>query len=161
MPAGLAPIARRFPFGAAGMAIATMLLVGVPAGVGTPWSAPYLWSCAWLLALGVAAGFYDILMKEFGCKRAWETERFIAWSANEQGQLLLVIKPYNGEPATVGNGTMVAFAASSKAQVEAVHACALALGGTDEGAVGPRGDNFYAGYFRDLDGHKLAVYFMG
>jgi len=108
-----------------------------------------------------AAGFYDILMKEFGCKRAWETERFIAWSANEQGQLLLVIKPYNGEPATVGNGTMVAFAASSKAQVEAVHACALALGGTDEGAVGPRGDNFYAGYFRDLDGHKLAVYFMG
>ncbi|MCX7056757.1 MAG: VOC family protein [Proteobacteria bacterium] len=108
-----------------------------------------------------AAAFYDVLMTEFGCKRAWETDRFIAWSADEKGQLLLVIKPFNGEPATVGNGTMVSLAATSKAQVERVHALALELGGKDEGAVGPRGDNFYAGYFRDLDGHKLAVYFMG
>jgi acyl-[acyl-carrier-protein]-phospholipid O-acyltransferase/long-chain-fatty-acid--[acyl-carrier-protein] ligase len=53
------------PFGAAGMAVATLLLVGVPAGVGTPWSAPYLWSCVWLLALGVAAGFYDIPLEAF------------------------------------------------------------------------------------------------
>ena len=108
-----------------------------------------------------AAGFYDVLMEDFGCKRAWETDRFIAWSANEKGQLLLVIKPFDGEPATVGNGTMVALAATSTEQVERVHALALQLGGKDEGAVGPRGDNFYAGYFRDLDGHKLAVYFMG
>ncbi len=107
-----------------------------------------------------AAAFYDVLLKEFNCKRTWETDRFIAWSASEQGQLLLVIKPFNHEPATVGNGTMVALAATSKAQVDAVHARALELGGSDEGAVGPRGDGFYAGYFRDLDGHKLAVYFI-
>ncbi|MEI8296693.1 MAG: VOC family protein [Pseudomonadota bacterium] len=108
-----------------------------------------------------AAAFYDVLMTEFSCKRVWETDRFIAWSAGEKSQLLLVIKPFNGEPATVGNGTMVSLAATSKGQVERVHALALELGGKDEGAVGPRGDNFYAGYFRDLDGHKLAVYFMG
>ena len=53
------------PFGAAGMAVAAMLMVGVPAGVGTPWSWPYLQSCVWLLALGVAAGFYDIPLEAF------------------------------------------------------------------------------------------------
>ena len=53
------------PFGAAGMAVAALLMVGVPAGVGTPWSWPYLQSCVWLLALGVAAGFYDIPLEAF------------------------------------------------------------------------------------------------
>ena len=108
-----------------------------------------------------AARFSDDLLTEFGCSRTWETDRFIAWSAGPKAQLLLVIKPYNGESATVGNGSMVSLAATSQAQVNAVHARALALGGKDEGPVGPRGDGFYAGYFRDLDGHKLAVYFIG
>lgn len=108
-----------------------------------------------------AARFYDDLLTEFGCSRTWETDRFIAWSAGPKAQLLLVIKPYNGESATVGNGSMVSLAATSQAQVNAVHARALALGGKDEGPVGPRGDGFYAGYFRDLDGHKLAIYFIG
>jgi catechol 2,3-dioxygenase-like lactoylglutathione lyase family enzyme len=108
-----------------------------------------------------ATGFYDALLQEFGCSRVWETERFIGWGTGPASQLLLLIKPYNGQPATVGNGTMVSLAATSKEQVDAVHARALALGGKDEGAAGPRGDGFYAGYFRDLDGHKLAVYFIG
>ncbi len=108
-----------------------------------------------------AAGFYDGLLAEFGCKRGWETDRFIAWGTEPASQMILVIKPHDGQPATSGNGTMVSLVASSKAQVAAVHAKALALGGKDEGAVGPRGDGFYAGYFRDLDGNKLAVYFMG
>jgi predicted lactoylglutathione lyase len=56
---------------------------------------------------------------------------------------------------------MVALAASSKAQVDAIHKKALELGGKDEGAPGPRGDGFYAGYFRDLDGNKLNAFFMG
>ena len=49
----------------------------------------------------------------------------------------------------------------SKDKVAAVHKKALALGGKDEGAPGPRGDGFYAGYFRDLDGNKLNAFFMG
>ncbi|NBU89429.1 MAG: VOC family protein, partial [Betaproteobacteria bacterium] len=65
-----------------------------------------------------------------------------------------------GHKATVGNGTMVALAASSPEQVQALHAKALALGGQDEGAPGPRGKGFYGAYFRDLDGNKLAAYCM-
>ncbi len=106
------------------------------------------------------AAFYDALLAEFGAKRGWETERFIAWNFTN-GQMLLIISPINGEAASVGNGMMISLTATSAAQVDAVHARALALGGKDEGAVGPRGDGFYAGYFRDLDGNKLAVYFMG
>jgi predicted lactoylglutathione lyase len=112
--------------------------------------------------IGRASGFYDAVLAELGAKRDanWETDRFIAWTTGA-GPMLLVIKPHDGKPATAGNGAMVSLLAASKAQVEAVHAKALALGGKDEGAVGPRGESFYAGYFRDLDGNKLAVYFIG
>jgi predicted lactoylglutathione lyase len=75
--------------------------------------------------------------------------------------MVSVIKPFDGKPATVGNGVMVSLAASSKAQVDALHRKALELGGKDEGAPGPRGDGFYAGYFRDLDGNKLNAFFLG
>ena len=70
-------------------------------------------------------------------------------------------KPYDGKAATVGNGVMVALAASSRAQVDTIYRKAMELGAKDEGAPGPRGDNFYAGYFRDPDGNKLNAFFMG
>ena len=35
------------------------------------------------------------------------------------------------------------------------------LGAKDEGAAGPRGKGFYAGYFRDPDGNKLCFYGAG
>jgi predicted lactoylglutathione lyase len=108
-----------------------------------------------------AARFYDSLLAELGGKRAMEMETFIAWASQPGGAMLCVIKPYDQKPATVGNGVMVALAASSKAQVEAIHRKALELGGRDEGAPGPRGDGFYAAYFRDLDGNKLNAFFMG
>jgi predicted lactoylglutathione lyase len=72
-----------------------------------------------------------------------------------------IVKPYDTRPATVGNGVMVALAVDSRATVDRVHRKALELGGTDEGPAGPRGDDFYAGYFRDLDGNKLSVFCMG
>jgi predicted lactoylglutathione lyase len=71
-----------------------------------------------------------------------------------------VLKPFDGQVATVGNGTMIALAASNPEQVQTLHAKALALGGADEGAPGPRGDGFYGAYFRDLDGNKLAIFCM-
>jgi len=108
-----------------------------------------------------AARFYDALLAELGAKRAMETETFILWSAAPGGPMLSVIQPYDKQPASVGNGVMVALAAGSKAQVDAIHRKALELGGTDEGAPGPRGAGFYAGYFRDLDGNKLNAFFMG
>ncbi|MGH7896502.1 MAG: VOC family protein [Candidatus Binatia bacterium] len=108
-----------------------------------------------------AARFYDELLAMLGGKRAMELETFIAWSSAPNGAMVSVIKPFDGKPATVGNGVMVALAAGSKEQVNAVHAKALELGAKDEGAPGPRGDGFYAGYFRDLDGNKLNAFFIG
>jgi predicted lactoylglutathione lyase len=111
--------------------------------------------------LARAARFYDELLALLGGKRAMEDERFIAWAATSDGAMLSVIRPFDGRPATVGNGVMVSLAASSRAQVDAIHRKALELGGEDEGAPGPRGPTFYAGYFRDLDGNKLNAFFMG
>ena len=108
-----------------------------------------------------AAGFYDALLAEFGAKRAMEMETFIAWATAPNTPMVAIIKPFDKKPATVGNGVMVALLASSKEQVDKIHAKALALGGKDEGAPGPRGPGFYAGYFRDLDGNKLNAFFIG
>ena len=69
--------------------------------------------------------------------------------------------PFDGQPATVGNGVMIALAASSKEQVDKLYAKAMSLGATDEGKPGARMDNFYAAYFRDLDGNKLNFFYMG
>ena len=108
-----------------------------------------------------AAGFYDALLGELGAKRAMEMETFIAWATAPNTPMIAVIKPFDGKAATVGNGVMVAIMVDSKEKVQQLHAKALALGGKDEGAPGPRGDGFYAGYFRDLDGNKLNAFFMG
>ena len=108
-----------------------------------------------------SARFYDALLGEFGAKRAMQNDRFIAWAAQPNAPMVSIIKPFDGKAATVGNGTMVALMAGSKAQVDAVYKKALELGGKDEGAPGPRGDGFYAGYFRDLDGNKLNCFFLG
>jgi len=87
--------------------------------------------------------------------------RGYGWAAAMDKPMLCVFKPYDGRPATVGNGVMVGIAVDSRDKVERIHKKALELGGTDEGPVGPRaegGDGFYAGYFRDLDGNKLDVF---
>ncbi len=105
-----------------------------------------------------AVAFYDALMAELGARRIMETEQFVAWGVSMDRPGLSVTKPYDGKPATVGNGVMVALVVDSPEQVNAVHAKALALGGTDEGAPGARSEAFYAGYFRDLDGNKLNAF---
>ena len=85
---------------------------------------------------------------------------FIAWAVNPQTPALSLTAPHNGQPATAGNGTMVALAADTPATVDAVYRNAIELGGTCEGPSGPRGESFYAGYFRDLEGNKLNVFCM-
>ena len=108
-----------------------------------------------------AAVFYDALLAEFGAGRFMESESFIAWAVSQDKPALSIIKPADGNEASVGNGTMVALNLDSTDKVDALHAKALELGGADEGAPGPRGDGgFYAGYFRDLDGNKLNAFCM-
>ena len=108
-----------------------------------------------------AAKFYDELLGSLGALRTMEADTFIAWSAGMGSPAISIIKPYDGKPATVGNGMMVAIVVDATDKVDALHAKALELGGTDEGAPGPRGEGFYAGYFRDLDGNKLNVFHFG
>ena len=111
--------------------------------------------------LARACEFYDKLLAEVGGSRMMEDDGFVAWSSPGPGAALLVTRPYDGNPATVGNGVMAAIAVETTEQVDQVYAMAMELGAADEGPPGPRGEGFYAGYFRDLDGHKLNVFVMG
>lgn len=107
-----------------------------------------------------AVKFYDALLGEIGAKRIMEGDSFVAWGHAMDKPSLGVIKPFDGRPATWGNGTMVALAFDSRDKVDSFHQKAISFGALDEGAVGPRGSNFYAGYFRDLDGNKLNCFCM-
>jgi catechol 2,3-dioxygenase-like lactoylglutathione lyase family enzyme len=111
--------------------------------------------------LARAASFYDALLDEMGAKRMMENEQFVAWSVKPDQPGLGVTQPFDKKPATVGNGVMVALMVDSTAKVDALHRKAMQLGASDEGAPGPRGEGFYAGYFRDLDGNKLNFFYAG
>ena len=108
-----------------------------------------------------SADFYDALFAVCGAGRIMDMGTFILWGTSMENSALALTKPFDGEAATVGNGVMVAIRAKSKEEVDAIYNKAVELGGADEGAPGQRGDGFYAGYFRDLEGNKLNSFFMG
>ena len=108
-----------------------------------------------------AMKFYDELLAPLGIQRIMDFGRGYAWGSGMDKPGLAVMIPFDGKTAAPGNGTMSAIVVDSQDKVAATHALALKLGGTDEGAVGPRGPGFFAGYFRDLDGNKLNVFCMG
>ena len=108
-----------------------------------------------------AAKFYDAIAAEMGTARMMEFDSFIAWGTAGGGAGIAATRPYDGSAASVGNGAMVAFEARDHDQVQRIYDLALANGGIDEGAPGPRGEGFYAGYFRDPDGNKLNAFVMG
>lgn len=108
-----------------------------------------------------AGAFYDGILGELGAQRMMDDDHIILWATAAGAGMFAVIKPFNEQPATVGNGTMVAFAVESQAQVEKLYNKALTLGATDEGEPGPRGDSgMIFGYVRDPQGNKLAFYCM-
>ncbi|HEY3784886.1 MAG TPA: VOC family protein [Steroidobacteraceae bacterium] len=106
-----------------------------------------------------AGRFYDDLLGLLGARRTAQTERYIAWGKDPDAPMLYVIKPADGQPSTIGNGVMIALVAKSERDVDRIYERAIALGGKDEGPAGSRGEGFYAGYFRDVDGNKLCAYF--
>ena len=109
--------------------------------------------------------FYEGLLPLLGIERlpAEETpgEDFAFGLAATRLPNVFLQKPFDGRPATWGNGAHVSFDASSRAAVRAFHSAALALGGSDEGEPGLRPRyhaDYYAAYVRDLDGNKLQAY---
>ncbi|ASG22430.1 VOC family protein [Nitrospirillum viridazoti] len=109
--------------------------------------------------LAKARVFYDSVLGKLGLKRVADLgDNGSIWGEDKPS--FFVLKPANGQPATVGNGVTVSFEAPNRAAVDAFHAEALAQGGVCEGKPGPRGwaPNAYASYARDLDGNKLAAY---
>jgi len=108
-----------------------------------------------------ALAFYDALLGSVGMTRIFDHPNGGA-VYGKNGQVGFgVLSPFNGEPATVGNGSMSGFALDSREQVDDFHAKALALGATNEGEPGLRGPEFYFSYLRDLEGNKLCAYKIG
>jgi catechol 2,3-dioxygenase-like lactoylglutathione lyase family enzyme len=109
-----------------------------------------------------AKSFYDDLLSLLGLQGVFEHPSGGRLYGVAGGPPIFgVLKPVNGEPATVGNGTMIAFKVETPEMIAEFYEKALALGGTDEGQPGIRGPaeyGFHAAYFRDLDGNKLCVY---
>ncbi len=102
-----------------------------------------------------AKAYYLSLLEDLEAGVFMDLGRLAALGTPAGGCMLAVCTPYDeGDPAP-GNGNMVAIAPGSKELVDKLHAKALALGGTDEGAPGQRMDGFYGGYFRDPDGNKV------
>jgi len=118
------------------------------------------YTCVGTNDLQKAVQFYGELLGLLNAKPFFKTDRGVGWGVSPDKPMFSVMQPFDGQPATVGNGTMVALAAKSPEQVQQLHAKALSLGGIDEGAPGARGNGFYGAYFRDLDGNKLAAYCM-
>ncbi|MEQ1609102.1 MAG: VOC family protein [Hyphomonadaceae bacterium] len=110
--------------------------------------------------LNKALAFYDTFLAELGGKRMMETPNGQLY-AFSQGPLFGVTKPYNGQNQNCGNGNMIALRCPTAEKVSELHAKALSMGATDEGAPGDRGGGFYAAYFRDLDSNKLCLFTMG
>ena len=109
--------------------------------------------------LDAAARFYEQLLESIGVKRQREIPNHIVYFGDESSTELAVIIPADGKSATAGNGTMVALRIDSQEKIRELHALAIKLGGTDEGAPGPRGTGtFWGAYFRDLDGNKLVFF---
>ncbi len=107
----------------------------------------------------VAGAFYDEVLACIGMSRAFSESHELGYAGADGKITLFLLTPFNKEPATFGNGTQVMFYAPDITAVNAFHSTALACGGTDEGAPGPREyhPNYYGAYVRDLDGNKLNV----
>lgn len=109
--------------------------------------------------IGRAAAFYDAVLGELGIARGKSGDGFAGWGSPHKSGFFIT-RPFNGQPASVGNGVSVSFLAPSRDAVDRFHARAMAMGATDEGKPGLRlhyHANYYAAYLRDRDGNKIAA----
>lgn len=111
-----------------------------------------------------AMPFYDAVLGAIGYERQFFDGGWAGYGLRGQDANTFICPPFDGQAARGGNGVMIAFKGESKEAVQAAHAAALAQGGTDEGAPGPRpadSTSFYGAYMRDPTGNKIAVFAKG
>jgi catechol 2,3-dioxygenase-like lactoylglutathione lyase family enzyme len=113
-----------------------------------------------------AVGFYDAVFGAIGYTRAFDKNGWAGYGPKDSDSqtVFVVSATANGAPATAGNGSMLAFKAKARAEVDAAHKAALKAGGKDEGAPGPRpadSKDFYGAYLRDPTGNKICVFAKG
>lgn len=114
-----------------------------------------------------SCAFFDAALEPLGYKRSFESGGWAGYGPDgkqHEGLQIYLATPFNAQPATLGNGSMLGFKAPSRAAVEAFYAAALANGGSDEGGPGVRGESdppFYGAYVRDPEGNKFCAYFKG
>ena len=105
--------------------------------------------------------FYDTLLKVAGILPMYDHPSGGRIYGRDGEFCFSVLGPFDGGPATAGNGSMISFRFDAASEVDAFHAKALALGGKDEGAPGYRGGSpYYMSYFRDLDGNKICAFYI-
>ena len=104
--------------------------------------------------------FYNELLQLINIKNVIETDRYIGYAKNSSLNKVefYLMLPHNKKTATFGNGTMITFDIISKKKVDMFYNLALKLGATDEGLPGPRHEEHYYAYFRDLDGNKICAF---
>ena len=111
-----------------------------------------------------AMPFYDAVLGAIGYERQFFDGGWADYGLKGQDANTFICPPFDGQAARGGNGVMIAFKGESKEAVQAAHAAALAQGGVDEGAPGPRpadSTSFYGAYMRDPTGNKIAVFAKG
>jgi catechol 2,3-dioxygenase-like lactoylglutathione lyase family enzyme len=108
-----------------------------------------------------AKAFYLALLEDMGVSIFMDIGRLALLGAPDGGAMLALCTPYNEDAPAPGNGNMVALSPGSTELVDKLHAKALELGGTDEGAPGQRMDGFYGAYIRDIDGNKICFCHFG
>lgn len=119
----------------------------------------YTHNCIGTNDVARAGRFYDAALAPLGIVRLGDfLDQGMSYGA--RAAEFLVLRPIDGSPADPGNGVTIGFKAPNRAAVDAFHAAGLRVGGSDEGAPGPRGavPNAYGAYLRDPDGNKICAY---
>ena len=109
-----------------------------------------------------AKDFYNPLFDLMGLSPCYEDEQVASWGVRDDETVprFFACYPYDGNPATVGNGAMNSFRVQTASLVVDLFEQAISGGGREEGRPGFRperyGDKFFVAYVRDPDGNKLA-----
>ena len=112
--------------------------------------------------LSKASAFYDEVLATIGMSRTMQNHMEVGYGPTGEPGTFWVLRPFNGQVATAGNGSQVMFVADTKEQVDAFHQAAMDAGARNDGAPGKRDyrKGYYGAYCRDLDGNKLHVFYI-